>query len=95
MDLQRQLGCHSSLMCLRVKLTIHVQLLFKPFLHFLHLLYRVSPSQLKVVVGQVSLIQTDVDETWISVFKTNIYEGYDELTGLHDIAMLQVNKRDT
>ncbi|KAI9556495.1 hypothetical protein GHT06_016284 [Daphnia sinensis] len=52
--------------------------------------YGISPSQLKVVVGQVSLIQTDVDEQWFSVFKTNIYEGYDDTTKLHDIAMLQM-----
>lgn len=52
--------------------------------------YGILPSQLKVVVGQVSLIQTDIDERWISVFRTNIYESYDNETKLHDIAMLQM-----
>ncbi|XP_057373606.1 trypsin-like [Daphnia carinata] len=52
--------------------------------------YGILPSQLKVVVGQVSLIQPDIDEVWISVFRTHIFEGYDNATQLHDIAMLQM-----
>ncbi|XP_057373938.1 complement factor D-like [Daphnia carinata] len=49
----------------------------------------VLPSQVKVVVAQVSLIQQDIDEQVISVFKIYIHEGYQPTTKLHDIAMLQ------
>lgn len=45
---------------------------------------------MKVVVAQVSLIQQDIDEQVLSVFKISIYEGYLPDTKLHDIAMLQV-----
>lgn len=48
------------------------------------------PSQVKVVVAQVSLITQDVDEQAISVFKIIVNEGYVPDTKLHDIAMLQV-----
>ncbi len=48
------------------------------------------PSQVKVVVAQVSLITQDVDEQVISVFKMLVNEGYVPDTKLHDIAMLQV-----
>ncbi len=54
--------------------------------------YSFTPSQVKVVVGQVSLIQLDVGEETLPVFKINIYETYDPLTKLHDIAMLQVEQ---
>ncbi|XP_032788230.2 complement factor D [Daphnia magna] len=49
----------------------------------------VPPSQVKVVVAQVSLIQQDIDEQVLSVFKISVYEGYEPDTKLHDIAMLQ------
>lgn len=49
------------------------------------------PSELSVIVGQYSLIQPDLDEEVINVFKINIYSGYNDTTMLHDIAMLQVN----
>lgn len=49
------------------------------------------PSELSVIVGQYSLIQPDLDEKVINVFKINIYSGYNDTTMLHDIAMLQVN----
>ncbi|XP_046639651.1 trypsin-1-like [Daphnia pulicaria] len=48
------------------------------------------PSQVKVVVAQVSLITQDVDEQAISVFKIIVNEGYVPDTKLHDIAMLQM-----
>lgn len=58
---------------------------------FNYLIFRsVPPSQVKVVVAQVSLIQQDIDEQVLSVFKISVYEGYEPDTKLHDIAMLQV-----
>ncbi len=49
-----------------------------------------EPSQLTVIVAQVSLIQLDADETSINVFKIITHESYDPVTKLNDIAMLQV-----
>lgn len=49
-----------------------------------------TASELSVIVGQFSLIQPDIGEETISVFKINIYNGYNNETKLHDIAMLQV-----
>jgi secreted trypsin-like serine protease len=60
----------------------------KPGVHFRFHSY--LPSQVKVVVAQVSLITQDVDEQAISVFKIIVNEGYVPDTKLHDIAMLQV-----
>ncbi|XP_045030957.1 trypsin-1 [Daphnia magna] len=52
--------------------------------------YDYLPSELSVIVGQYSLIQPDLDEKVINVFKINIYSGYNDTTMLHDIAMLQL-----
>ncbi|KAI9556496.1 hypothetical protein GHT06_016285 [Daphnia sinensis] len=52
--------------------------------------YDYLPSELSVIVGQYSLIQPDVDEEVINVFKIYIYSGYNNATKLHDIAMLQL-----
>ena len=49
------------------------------------------PSQVKVVIAQVSLIAQDADEQLISVFKIIVNDGYLPDTKLHDIAMLQVS----
>jgi hypothetical protein len=58
-------------------------------------IYSYLPSQVKVVVAQVSLITQDTDEQVISVFKIFINDGYLPDTKLHDIAMLQVLKSMT
>ncbi|XP_057373601.1 trypsin I-P1-like [Daphnia carinata] len=52
--------------------------------------YNYLPSELSVIVGQYSLIQPDVEEEVINVFKIYIYSGYNNATLLHDIAMLQL-----
>ena len=43
-----------------------------------------------VIAAQVSLIQQDVDEVSINVFKIIAHESFDPVTKAHDIAMLQV-----
>ena len=57
---------------------------------YISILYSYLPSQVKVVVAQVSLITLDTDEQVISVFKIIVNDGYLPDTKLHDIAMLQV-----
>lgn len=47
-------------------------------------------SDLKVVVGQVSLIAIDPGEEYFDVISNHIHESYEAATKRNNIAMLQV-----
>ena len=57
---------------------------------FYFLLLSYTPSQLKVVVGQVSLTATDPGEETIGVITNHYHELYDAIRMRNNIAMLQV-----
>ncbi len=62
------------------------------FTFFLLFLISFNASQLKVVVGQLSLIATDPGEETFSVLTIHYHESYDVVTKKNNIAMLQVLK---
>lgn len=53
-------------------------------------MFRKTPRQVNVVAGQLSLIQQDPGEQIMQGFAIHIYEGYDSVTKMHDIALVQV-----
>lgn len=51
---------------------------------------RRAPIELRVVVGQVSLIEPDPEEQTKNVYETFIFPSYNSEIKLHDIAMINV-----
>lgn len=47
------------------------------------------PSELRVTVAQLSLINDDPEEKVYAIFRVVFFDGYDYTSGLHDIALLQ------
>lgn len=52
--------------------------------------YSYLPSELRVTVAQLSLINDDPEEKVYAIFRVVLFDGYDYTSGLHDIALLQV-----
>jgi hypothetical protein len=51
---------------------------------------RLLPSQIRITVAQLSLINDDPEEKIYPIYLISVFDGYDYTSGLHDIAMLQV-----
>jgi len=47
-------------------------------------------ADIKVTVGALSLITPDPEEQIIEVFSNVTFAGYDRVTKLHDIALIEV-----
>lgn len=57
---------------------------------FYTIVTRKSTNSLGVVIGQLSLTQTDPYEKTIGVFKTYIFNQYNASLQIYDIALIQV-----
>ncbi|EFX66543.1 hypothetical protein DAPPUDRAFT_116215 [Daphnia pulex] len=53
--------------------------------------YQYLPSQIRITVAQLSLINEDPEEKIYPIYLISVFEGYDYSSGLHDIAMLQTS----